>query len=82
MQKKSGIYNVGTGIATTFNELVKMLNKVSGTSLEPEYFDNPYEGTYQNNTQADTDNAVNFLGFKAKWPLKDGIKDYMVHLYG
>ena len=75
--KKSRIYNVGTGIATSFNELIKILNDVLGTDLEPEYFDNPYEGTYQNNTQADTKNSEEYLGFKAKYKLKDAIKEYM-----
>ncbi len=81
--KKSGIVNVGTGTATSFNDLIKILNEVLGTNLEPEYFDMPYDPkTYQSNTQADTTNTVNFLGFKAKWPLKEGIKDYMMNLYG
>ncbi len=80
--KKSGVYNVGTGTATSFNELVKILNDALGTNFEPEYFDNPYEGTYQSNTQAGTTNAMEFLGFKAKWNLKEGIRDYMRWLYG
>ena len=74
--KKSGVYNVGTGIATSFNNLVKTLNQVLGTNLKPEYFDNPYEGTYQNNTQADTAKAEKYLGFKASYSLKQGIEDY------
>jgi len=81
--KKSCIVNVGTGIATDFNELVKTLNSALGTNFEPEYFDMPYEQkTYQGNTQADTKNAEKFLGFKAKWKLKDAVKDYMRWLYG
>ncbi len=79
--KKSGVYNVGTGVATSFNGLVKELNSALGTDFEPEYFDNPYKA-YQNNTQADTGNAAKFLGFKAEWGLKEGIKDYMGWLYG
>jgi len=80
--KKSGVYNAGTGIATNFNDLVKNINKALGTDLKPEYFDNPYAGTYQENTQADTKNAEKFLGFKAKWNLQAAIKDYMEWLYG
>ena len=77
MNAKSGIYNVGTGIATTFNDLIKVLNEVLNKNLEPEYFDMPYDPkTYQSNTQADTKKAEEFLGFKAKWSLKQGIKDY------
>jgi len=65
--KQSCIVNVGTGIATTFNDLIKILNGVLGKNLEPEYFDMPYnQKTYQSNTQADTKKAKQYLGFKAK----------------
>lgn len=75
--KKSCIVNVGTGIGTTFNGLIKILNDVLGKDLEPDYFDMPYDPkTYQSDTQADTKNAMEFLGFKAKWELKKGVKDY------
>lgn len=81
--KKSSIYNIGTGIATSFNELIKVLNEALNTNFEPEYFDMPYDRkTYQSDTQADTKKAEKFLGFKAKWTLKEGIKDYMRGLYG
>jgi len=74
---KSGIYNIGTGIATNFNDLVKVLNEVLKTNFEPEYFDMPFDKkTYQSNTQADTKKAENFLDFKVSWSLKEGIKDY------
>jgi len=77
LDSKSGIYNVGTGIATTFNDLIKVLNEVFGKNLEQEYFDMPYDPkTYQSDTQADTNKAEEFLEFKAKWSLKVGIKDY------
>src|SRR5690606_29576131 len=39
----SGVYNVGTGVGSTFNELVACLNRSLGTDLEPEYFDMPYD---------------------------------------
>lgn len=75
---KSGVYNVGTGIATTFNRLVSILNEVLGKNLKPEYFDMPYDPkTYQANTQADTTLAEKELKWKAKYTLKEGIKDYM-----
>lgn len=75
---KSGIYNVGTGIATTFNDLIKALNEILKTNLEPEYFDMPYDAkTYQANTQADTTLTEKELKWKAKYTLKEGIKDYM-----
>ncbi len=76
--RESCIVNVGTGIATTFNDLIKNLNNALGTNFEPEYFDMPYDQkTYQSNTQAGTKKAEKLIGFKAKWPLKEGIKDYV-----
>ena len=75
--KKSCVVNVGTGIGTSFNNLVKILNGVLGKNLKPEYFDMPYDSkTYQNNTQADTSKAGKLLGFKPEWSLKEGIIDY------
>lgn len=83
LNAKSGIYNVGTGIATDFNELINVLNEVLGTNYEPEYFDMSYDPkTYQSNTQADTSKAKKYLDFKCKWSLKEGIKDYVGWLYG
>lgn len=77
LNAKSEIYNVGTGISTTFNDLIKILNEVLGTNYKPEYFDMPYDPkTYQHNTQADTRKAEKLLGFKTKWQLKEGIADY------
>lgn len=75
---KPGVYNVGTGIGTSFNDLVKVLNLVLKTNLEPEYFDMPYDpATYQNNTVADIKKAERLLGFKAKWNLEEAIRDYL-----
>jgi nucleoside-diphosphate-sugar epimerase len=37
----SGIYNLGTGQARSFNELIEVLNKCLSTNFQPEYFDNP-----------------------------------------
>ena len=77
LDAKSGIYNVGTGTATTFNDLIKILNEVFEKNFEPEYFDMPYDPkTYQSDTQADTIKAEKILNFKSTWPLNDGIKDY------
>jgi len=77
-EAKSGIYNIGTGIATSFNELINILNEVLNKNLDPEYFDNPYNPkTYQANTQADISLAEQHLKWKARYPLKQGIKEYM-----
>ncbi len=74
--KESGIVNVGTGVATTFNRIIKILNETLGTSYEPEYFDNPYS-FYQDETRADTKRAEELLGFKARYSIEEGIRDYL-----
>jgi ADP-L-glycero-D-manno-heptose 6-epimerase len=80
-EAESGIYNVGTGIGTDFNELINILNQVLNTNLKPEYFESPYNmKTYQSNTQADTTLAESKLKFKPDFTLKQGIEDYMVWL--
>ncbi|MCD6422580.1 MAG: ADP-glyceromanno-heptose 6-epimerase [Elusimicrobia bacterium] len=73
---KTGIFNVGTGVATSFNKIIEILNHTLGTDFEPEYFDNPY-GFYQDLTQADTTLAEKQIGFKAKWSIEEGISDYI-----
>ena len=79
---QSCVVNIGTGIGTAFNEVVEALNEALGTSLEPEYFDNPYGNNYQNWTQADTSKCGKMMGWKAKWNFRDAVKDYMGELYG
>ncbi len=78
---KSGIYNVGTGIGTSFNEVVTTINELLGMTNSTEYFDNPYDlKTYQANTLADTKRAEKFLKFKAKYKFKEGVIDYLEYL--
>jgi len=77
----SGIYNLGTGQARSFNELVEVLNKYLGTKLPPDYIDNPH-AHYQNFTQADLTNARSALGYEPHFPLEEGVRDYMQWLYG
>jgi len=77
----SGIYNVGTGQARSFNELIDVLNKCLGTNFEPEYFDNPHTH-YQNFTQADLTSARKALKYEPRFSLEDGVRDYMQWLYG
>ncbi len=78
--KESGIYNLGSGSARSFNELVDLLNKSLGTNFEPEYFDNPH-AHYQNFTQADLSRARKALGYEPRYPLEEGVRDYMQWLY-
>ena len=76
----SGIYNLGSGQARSFNELVDVLNKSLGTNLQPDYIDNPH-AHYQNFTLADLTNARSALGYEPRFTLEDGVRDYIQSLY-
>lgn len=68
---RSGFYNVGTGIATSINELAKILIELSGLDLVPVYED-PLPGDVQA-SQADTTLAQKELCWKYQTTLKDGL---------
>jgi ADP-L-glycero-D-manno-heptose 6-epimerase len=78
--KESGIYNLGSGHARSFNELIDVLNHSLGTDFKPEYIENPH-AHYQNYTQADLTQVRNRLGYEPRYPLETGVADYMKWLY-
>src|SRR5437773_5247753 len=78
---ESGIYNLGSGQARSFNELVNVLNKCLGTNFQPDYIDNPH-AHYQNFTQADLTKARSALGYQPRFRLEEGVREYMRWLYG
>ncbi|EAK5116396.1 ADP-glyceromanno-heptose 6-epimerase [Campylobacter upsaliensis] len=73
LETKSGIYNVGSGKARTFKDIVDILQKELGTNLDYEWIKNPYEKAYQFHTQAHLDE--NF--YKGEFELETGIRDYL-----
>ena len=77
----SGIYNLGSGQARSFNELVDVLNKCLSTNLQPDYIDNPH-AHYQNFTEADLNKVRSALRYEPQFSLERGVKDYMAWLYG
>ncbi|MFO7626513.1 MAG: NAD-dependent epimerase/dehydratase family protein [Candidatus Fermentibacteraceae bacterium] len=74
--EKSCVVNCGSGRATTFNELVSILNGVLSLDRVPEYIPNPYEGSYQDDTTCDMSLAAELLGFVPSFGIADGIRDY------
>ncbi|MEO1235569.1 MAG: ADP-glyceromanno-heptose 6-epimerase [Planctomycetota bacterium] len=72
---KSGIYNCGTGEATSFNQIVAALNEALGTDLQPDYFDNPY-AFYQDYTCADLTQTTAGLNWKPAYTTHDAIVEY------
>jgi ADP-L-glycero-D-manno-heptose 6-epimerase len=78
---KSGIYNLGTGEARTFLDLVK--NTFYALNLEPKigFIDTPEDirDTYQYFTEANMSKLKN-IGYDSPfYSLEEGIKDYVQH---
>ena len=77
--KKSGVVNAATGVPENFNKVIECLNKAMGSSIAPEYFDNPY-GFFQVKTHADLGLAGAYLNYRPEWGLEAGIADYVKEL--
>jgi ADP-L-glycero-D-manno-heptose 6-epimerase len=73
--KASGSFNAGAGASWSFNEVVAHLNRVLGTKLPPEYFDNPYSFT-QDWTETDLTEARRVLNYEPEYELARGIDAY------
>jgi ADP-L-glycero-D-manno-heptose 6-epimerase len=74
--KKNGIFNVGTGVSRSFQDIVDILQNELQTNLGIEYFENPFDD-YQTHTQANISSSISNLGFEPKISLEKGIKSYI-----
>jgi ADP-L-glycero-D-manno-heptose 6-epimerase len=77
----NGIFNVGTGMARTFNDLAFAVFSALGREPDIEYVDMPegLEKTYQYYTCAKMD-KIRFAGFRQKFlSLEEAIHDYVVN---
>jgi ADP-L-glycero-D-manno-heptose 6-epimerase len=75
--RSPGIYNLGSGKAASFNEIISWLQASLGTSLETDYIDNPYSSFYQNHTEADLTKSRSELGYEPQWIGEKGVADYV-----
>ncbi len=73
--KSGGVFNVGSGAASSFNQVVQQLNRVLKTDLQPEYFENPYD-FFQTWTEADVSESRRVLGYTPRFDLARGIAAY------
>jgi ADP-L-glycero-D-manno-heptose 6-epimerase len=75
--KESGVYNVGTGKARSFQDIVDILQRELGTSATCEYIPNPFIGSYQFHTEADIETSKDKLGYAPNFEMEDAIKAYV-----
>lgn len=73
---RSGVCNVGSGKARSFNDIVENLGKQLGESFDVEYIDNPFT-FYQMHTEADLSESKAIMGWEPSWSLEKGIEDYV-----
>jgi UDP-glucose 4-epimerase len=69
-------FNVATGTATTLNRLVEIVQKITGTNLQPEYRTPPGKIRAAVSTKLDfsVDKIQRMLGWKAEISFEDGIR--------
>jgi len=75
-----GLYNVGTGIASTWNDLAYALFHAVDKEAMIQYIEMPDDlsGKYQSYTKADMTKAIQILGDGVKtMSLKESVKDYV-----
>ena len=75
--RKSGVVNVGTGKARSFQDIVDILCEQLDMHPKYEYIPNPYIGSYQFFTQADIEDTKEILGYEPRYEMEDGIKEYL-----
>ena len=75
--QRSGVVNVGTGKARSFQDIVDILCEKLGIHPEYEYIPNPYIGSYQFFTEANIESTKETLGYEPKFELEDGIEAYL-----
>ena len=78
-QSQSGIYNVGSGKARTFNDLVVAVFKALDQPEVIEYIDTPEDirDKYQYFTEAKMEKLAIAEGISPQFSLEDGIQDYV-----
>ncbi len=78
--KQSGVYNVGTGVARSFEDIVNILQNKLEINNGKEYIPNPFIGSYQFFTQANIKTTKQYLGYQPNYSLEEGIQDYLMDI--
>jgi len=71
----SGIYNVGSGGAITFNQIIAALNEAMGSDFTADYFENPYT-FYQDYTLADLTATRAGIKWQPKYDVYQSVIEY------
>jgi ADP-L-glycero-D-manno-heptose 6-epimerase len=76
-EPKAGVFNVGTGVAVSFNEIVQSAVDVNANKTQNvQYIPLKYE-FFQEHTQADLTKTTKAFGWSPKWSLGPAMLDYV-----
>ncbi|MBN2095956.1 NAD-dependent epimerase/dehydratase family protein [Candidatus Peregrinibacteria bacterium] len=80
--KKLGadVFNIGTGRATSVNEIVDALNKAFGKNIKPKHIENPVKEDYVLGQYADISKIKEVLDYEPTVRLETGIKEQVESL--
>lgn len=71
------IYNVGTGVSYSFNDVIMLLNDALHTDIKPTYVDIPIKN-YVYHTLADI-TEIKRIGYRPKYTLEQGIDELITY---
>jgi ADP-L-glycero-D-manno-heptose 6-epimerase len=79
MRSESGIYNLGSGNARTFNEMATAIFNAMQIPTQISYFDTPIDirNTYQYFTEANMDKLKKAGYYSDFMTIEEGVKDYI-----
>ena len=75
--KGGAVYNVGTGVTTSFNDIFSLVSELMEVNVTPSYEPIPFK-TYQMFTQADISRIKMDLSFEPEYDLRKGIEEMIV----
>ncbi|MFW6153178.1 MAG: NAD-dependent epimerase/dehydratase family protein [Halobacteriota archaeon] len=76
----NGVYNVGTGIAYSFNEVVELINEELGTDVDPVHVENPLpDSVYVHDTCADASTFERETDWQPTVDFETGIERVCAH---
>lgn len=80
--KKLGaeVFNIGTGRATSVNEIAEALEKAFGNGVKAKHIKNPVKEDYVMGQYADISKIKKTLGYEPKVKLEDGIREQVENL--
>jgi len=73
---RSGVCNVGSGKARSYNDIINNLNRILDINHPKESIPNKY-AFFQDHTEADLSNTTSLLNWQPQWSLEQGMDDYI-----